>query len=203
MINKLLHQVFIDEHTRYGWVEFFKGKSYKEFSDMLARAETRLRAQHRESAEYRMDKHQGRGRPILKYFSDQASEMVSGQQRARLARLFISLTIVSPSAKLSNGIAERANRTLLDIARSLLVGSGLPIVFWAEAFEMATNIYNRMSHSANPGGKSPYHGVYVLLGNALQHWCFPSLQNLLDILLADVTHLLVESHQSLRRCLRL
>ena len=48
-------QVFIDEHTRYGWVEFFKGKSYKEFSDMLARAETRLRAQHRESAEYRMD----------------------------------------------------------------------------------------------------------------------------------------------------
>ena len=153
-------QVFIDEHTRYGWVEFFKGKSYHEFSDMLARAETRLRAQHRESAEYRMDKHQGRGRPVLKYFSDQASEMVSGQQRARLARLFISLTIVSPSAKLSNGIAERANRTLLDIARSLLVGSELPIVFWAEAFEMATNIYNRMSHSANPGGKSPYEMYY-------------------------------------------
>ena len=89
----------------------------------------------------------------MKYFSDQASEMVSGQQRARLARLFISLTIVSPSAKLSNGIAERANRTLLDIARSLLVGSGLPIVFWAEAFEMATNIYNRVSHSANPSGQ--------------------------------------------------
>ena len=35
-------QVFIDEHTRYGWVEFFKGKTYNEFSDMLARAEMRL-----------------------------------------------------------------------------------------------------------------------------------------------------------------
>ena len=32
--------------------------------------------------------------------------------------------------------------------------------FWAEAFEMATNIYNRMSHSANPGGKGPYEMYY-------------------------------------------
>ena len=148
-------QVFVDEKTRYAWVEFFGAKTYEAFGQMLARAETRMRSQHVHSAEYAEGGMTGRGRPVLKYYSDHASEMVGAKQRARLAKEFIELTIISPSAKLSNGIAERANRTLLDIARGLLVGAELPIVFWAEAFEMAANIYNRTGHSANQG-KSPY-----------------------------------------------
>ena len=148
-------QVFVDEHTRYVWVETFGSKTYKAFSEMLERAEARMQAQHRESAEYAASGSTGRGRPVLRYFSDQAAEMVGGKQRARLAKILTSLTVISPSAKLSNGIAERANRTLLDIARSLLIGADLPIAFWAEAFEMAADIYNRTGRAANKG-KSPY-----------------------------------------------
>ena len=151
-------QVFVDEKTRYAWVEFFGAKTYEAFGQMLAKAEARMRAQHVHSAEYADRGMTGQGRPVLKYFSDHASEMVGARQRARLARKFIELTIISPSAKLSNGIAERANRTLLDIARRVLIGAELPIVFWAEAFEMAANIYNRTGHTANQG-KSP-HEVY-------------------------------------------
>ena len=159
MKKDTLIQTFVDEATRYAWVEFFMSKTYKNFTEMLERAEARMRAQHRESAEYKALRSTSRGRPVLNYFSDHASEMVSAKQRGRLAKQHMTLTIVSPSAKASNGIAERANRTLLDIARRLLVGSELPIAFWAEAFEMACDIYNRTTHAAN-GGKSPYEAYY-------------------------------------------
>ncbi|UYV60352.1 hypothetical protein LAZ67_1000919 [Cordylochernes scorpioides] len=42
----------------------------------------------------------------------------------------------------SNGIAERANRTLLDKARTLLSDGGLPVQFWAEAISTAEYLHN-------------------------------------------------------------
>ncbi|UYV62445.1 hypothetical protein LAZ67_2000623 [Cordylochernes scorpioides] len=41
----------------------------------------------------------------------------------------------------SNGIAKRANRTLLDKARTLLSDGGLPVQFWAEAISTAISIF--------------------------------------------------------------
>ncbi|GBM98016.1 Retrovirus-related Pol polyprotein from transposon TNT 1-94 [Araneus ventricosus] len=42
-----------------------------------------------------------------------------------------------------NGIAERENRTLVSMARCLLLQSGLPMKFWAEAINCAVYIRNR------------------------------------------------------------
>ncbi|GBM95568.1 Retrovirus-related Pol polyprotein from transposon TNT 1-94, partial [Araneus ventricosus] len=42
-----------------------------------------------------------------------------------------------------NGIAERENRTLVNMARCLLLQSGLPMKFWAEAINWAVYIRNR------------------------------------------------------------
>ncbi|GBN59582.1 Retrovirus-related Pol polyprotein from transposon TNT 1-94 [Araneus ventricosus] len=42
-----------------------------------------------------------------------------------------------------NGIAERENRTLVNMARCLLFQSGLPVKFWAEAINCAVYIRNR------------------------------------------------------------
>jgi hypothetical protein len=47
-----------------------------------------------------------------------------------------------------NGVAERANRTLIEAARSLLHRATLPINFWAEAVETAAYIRNRCPTSA-------------------------------------------------------
>ena len=154
-------QTFVDDCTRYAWIRTFRRKTYDAFSNMLARAEATMRNQFRDSQEYRRMARRNRGqlRPVLRYFTDHASEMVSAKQRNRLAKHFTDLTVVAPSAKLSNGIAERANRTLLDYARSLLVEADLPIVFWKQAFEMATYIYNRTPHTANKG-RSPYELYY-------------------------------------------
>ena len=154
-------QTFVDDCTRYAWVRTFKRKTFEGFSEMLIEAEAAMRHQFRDSEEYRRMArgNKAQTRPVLGYFTDHASEMVSAKQRNRLAKLFIDLTVVAPSAKLSNGTAERANRTLLDYARSLLVEADLPIVFWKQAFDAATYVYNRLPHAAN-GGRSPYELYY-------------------------------------------
>ena len=152
-------QAFVDDCTRYAWIETFRRKTFEDFSAMLTRAEAKMASQYTGSAEYRASGSGHGTRPVQRYFTDQASEMISAKQRHRLARLFIDLTVVAPSAKLSNGVAERMNRTVLDYARSLLVEASLPIVFWAQALQMAVFIYNRLPHSAN-GGKSPYEMYY-------------------------------------------
>jgi len=46
-----------------------------------------------------------------------------------------------------NGVAERINRTLLDLTRSMLKSAHLPPKFWAEAVTTAAYIKNRVCHS--------------------------------------------------------
>lgn len=47
-----------------------------------------------------------------------------------------------------NGIAERVNRTLLDMVRAMLKTAQLPDKFWAEALSAACHVKNRILHSA-------------------------------------------------------
>src|SRR5438046_10753422 len=44
----------------------------------------------------------------------------------------------------SNGIAERLNRTLFDMVRPMMIKSGLPMPFWAEAIDTAVKIRNSL-----------------------------------------------------------
>ncbi|KAK1421715.1 hypothetical protein QVD17_24269 [Tagetes erecta] len=43
-----------------------------------------------------------------------------------------------------NGVAERKNRTLVEAARTMLIESKLPIIFWAEAVNCAAYVLNRV-----------------------------------------------------------
>ena len=45
-----------------------------------------------------------------------------------------------PDAPQQNGLAERCNRTLLEMARCLLIDSGLPKLMWGAAIVHATRI---------------------------------------------------------------
>jgi hypothetical protein len=42
-----------------------------------------------------------------------------------------------------NGVAERKNRTLMDMVRSKIAGRNVPKVFWPEAIKWATHVMNR------------------------------------------------------------
>ena len=48
-----------------------------------------------------------------------------------------------------NGVSEHRNRTLLDMARSMMSLTDLPLSFWGYALEIATFMLNR-APSKNP-----------------------------------------------------
>jgi transposase InsO family protein len=53
-----------------------------------------------------------------------------------------------------NGVAERRNRTLMDMVRSMLSYSDLPVKLWMEALKTAVHILNRVPSKSVP--KTPY-----------------------------------------------
>ena len=58
-----------------------------------------------------------------------------------------------------NGVAERKNRTIAEMARSMLKGKGLPNTFWAEAVNTTVFILNRSPTKAVQN-KTPYEAWY-------------------------------------------
>nr|GEV34651.1 hypothetical protein [Tanacetum cinerariifolium] len=60
-----------------------------------------------------------------------------------------------PRTPQQNGIAEKKNRTLIEVARTMLADSLLPISFWAEAVNTACYVQNRVLVS-KPHNKTPY-----------------------------------------------
>ncbi|KAJ9556466.1 hypothetical protein OSB04_011080 [Centaurea solstitialis] len=55
-----------------------------------------------------------------------------------------------------NGVVERRNRTLVEVARTMLAYSGLPLTFWAEAVSTACFTQNRTTINKR-FKKTPYH----------------------------------------------
>ncbi|GKD62092.1 putative ribonuclease H-like domain-containing protein [Tanacetum coccineum] len=54
-----------------------------------------------------------------------------------------------------NGVAERKNRTLIEVARTMLADSKLPTMFWTEAVSTACYVLNRVLVT-QPHNKTPY-----------------------------------------------
>jgi hypothetical protein len=59
-----------------------------------------------------------------------------------------------PDEPQQNGVAERRNRTLMDMVRSMLSYSTLPIGLWMEALKTAIHILNRVPSKSV--SKTPY-----------------------------------------------
>ncbi|GJT43910.1 putative RNA-directed DNA polymerase [Tanacetum coccineum] len=80
-----------------------------------------------------------------------------------MTELFNSLGIIYQTScaytPQQNGIVERKHRYLLNVARSLLFQSGIPLNMWTECVLTAAYLINRLSSSI-PNGKSPFELVY-------------------------------------------
>ena len=50
-----------------------------------------------------------------------------------------------PRKPQQNGIIERCNRTLMDMSRSMMAHSQLPLTFWEEALTIANYLLNRVN----------------------------------------------------------
>ncbi|GKC85113.1 ribonuclease H-like domain-containing protein, partial [Tanacetum coccineum] len=61
----------------------------------------------------------------------------------------------NPRTPQQNGVDERKNRTLIEVARTMLADSLLPTMFWAEAVNTACYVLNRVLVT-KPHNKTPY-----------------------------------------------
>ena len=59
-----------------------------------------------------------------------------------------------PGTPQQNGVAERRNRTLIDMVRSMMNNSSVPVSLWMYALRTATYLLNRIPSKAVP--KTPY-----------------------------------------------
>ena len=118
---------FIDDKSRFMMVFFMKHKnevleSFKEYKALVERQTSKK---------------------IKTIRSDNGTEYVNGEFNAFLSKHGIQRQLTVPHTPQQNGVSERANRTLVEMARCMLNYSGLRESFWAEAVGTAAYLRNR------------------------------------------------------------
>jgi transposase InsO family protein len=81
---------------------------------------------------------------IKKIRSDNEMEFKNSQIEGFLEEEGIKHEFSSPYTPQQNGVVERKNRTLLDMARTMLDEYKTPYRFWAEAINIACYSINRL-----------------------------------------------------------
>ncbi|RVW63341.1 Retrovirus-related Pol polyprotein from transposon RE1 [Vitis vinifera] len=122
---------FVDDHTRVTWVFLMKEKS--EVGHIFQTFNLMVQNQFNSKIQ------------VLK--SDNAKEYFTSSLSTYLQNhgiIHISSCVDTPQ---QNGVAERKNRHLLEVARCLMFSSNVPNYFWGEAILTATYLINQ---SPNP-----------------------------------------------------
>jgi hypothetical protein len=83
-----------------------------------------------------------------------------GNLKERLAKVGTTLATVSPYHPQQNGEAERYNRTVGDMARTMLHAARLPKIYWSYAYLTAAYIHNRIPNKRVP--TSPLEALYKI-----------------------------------------
>jgi len=147
---------FIDDKSRYVWLYVLKNKGevFSKFCEWKAMVE------------------RSTGRKLKVLRSDNGGEYTSGEFVEYLRSEGIRHELTVPKSPQQNGVAERLNRTLVEMTRSMLAGSGLPQKLWAETLSTAVYLRNRSPSKAVKGmtpfesfhGKKPYVGHLRVFG---------------------------------------
>ncbi|RVX11422.1 Retrovirus-related Pol polyprotein from transposon TNT 1-94 [Vitis vinifera] len=119
---------FVDDHTRVTWVFLMKEKS--EVGHIFQTFNLMVQNQFNSKIQ------------VLK--SDNAKEYFTSSLSTYLQNhgiIHISSCVDTPQ---QNGVAERKNRHLLEVARCLMFSSNVPNYFWGEAILTTTYLINRM-----------------------------------------------------------
>ena len=95
-----------------------------------------------------MDKRLGKRIKTLRY--DRGGEYFLGKFREYLLEQGITSQLSVPSMPQQNGVAKRRNRTLLDMVRSIMSYSNLPVSFWGHVLETTAFILNLVPSKSIP-----------------------------------------------------
>jgi transposase InsO family protein len=129
---------FTNDFSRYGYVYLMKHKSetFEKFKEFHNEVDNQ------------------RGKKIKALRSDRGGEYLSHEFSNHLKSCGIVPWLKPPRTAQRNGVSERCNRTLLDMVRSMMSQSDLPLLFWGYALETAAFTLNRVPSKSVV--KTPY-----------------------------------------------
>ena len=129
---------FTDDFSRYGYIYLMrhKSESFEKFKLFKNEVQNQL------------------GKNIKTLRSDRGGEYLSQNFDDHLKDCGIVSQLTPPGTPQWNGVFERRNQTLLDMVRSMMSRTDLPISFWGYALETAAFLLNRIPSKAVK--KTPY-----------------------------------------------
>ncbi|GJR70297.1 retrovirus-related pol polyprotein from transposon TNT 1-94 [Tanacetum coccineum] len=122
----------VDDYSRRVWVYIlrFKHEAFEKFKEWKQLVENQT------------------GRTVKKLRTDNGLEFCNREFKQLCIESGIARHLTVAGTPQQNGLAERMNRTLMDKVRCLLIQSGLPKTFWAEATCTAAYLINRSPSTA-------------------------------------------------------
>ncbi|KAK8686089.1 hypothetical protein V6N13_125116 [Hibiscus sabdariffa] len=129
---------YTDDFSRYGYIYLMlhKSEALEKFKELKNEVQNQ------------------RGKSIKALRSDRGGEYLSQDFDELLKECGIVSQLTPPGTPQWNGVSERRNQTLLDIVRSMMSHSDLPISFWGHALETAAFTLNRVPSKSVQ--KTPY-----------------------------------------------
>ena len=129
---------FIDDYSRYGYLYLMKHKSesFEKFKEFHNEVEKQI------------------GKSIKMIRSDRGGEYLLDDFKVYLKDHGIISQLTPPGTPQHNGVAERRNRTLLDMVHSMMSISELSMSFWGHALETIVYLLNRIPTKSVPN--TPY-----------------------------------------------
>lgn len=99
------------------------------------------------------------GNKVKALLTDNGLEFDNSAVRKILADSGCEFRTAAPYAPEQNGLSERANRTIIELTRSLMISNSLPKFLWDEAVNCAVMLMNIVYTSPNTG-RSLYEAFY-------------------------------------------
>lgn len=142
--------VFTDDYSRWRSIFFLKKKSNS--LDCLKQFILRMQALLK-----------GKGSKLRQlYFthhSDNGGEFIGEEYKQYCLDNGILQTFTGAKSPQQNGLAERSNRSIIEMARTMRIAANMPVAYWAEACSTAVYLLNRMPSSVL-GGETPYYRLF-------------------------------------------
>ena len=134
----VLNITFIDDYSGNTWIYFLKSKTevfekFKEFKALIENLSNKR---------------------IKTLRSNNSGEYTSEEFEAFCKDVGIKRELTTPYNPQQNGVAERKNRTIMEVVKTMIYDQYLSMHLWAEAARTAIHVHNRISHSAL-GFKTP------------------------------------------------
>jgi hypothetical protein len=120
--------VVTDDYSRFSWVMFMatKDETFECVRTLILKVESLYILK------------------VRRIRSDNGTEFKNNQMYIFCNEKGILQEFSAPYTPQQNGVAERKNRTLIEVARSMLADSMLPVKFWNEAVTAACYTLNRV-----------------------------------------------------------